>query len=113
MVAGLFLSNGGIWSLLRGAGTGPTQRDGSRGELPDLVMILFDELATAEMLDADGAIDRETLPNFARLAERPRVVTPGNRGEILPVPLFIKRPGQQRGNPWCKAPAQLPLNARC
>jgi hypothetical protein len=36
---------------------------------PPIVMIVFDELPTASLLDGDGQIDAQLFPNFARLAD--------------------------------------------
>ncbi len=36
---------------------------------PPAVVIILDELALVSLLDADGGVDRERFPNFARLAE--------------------------------------------
>ena len=37
--------------------------------LPDVVLVMFDELPLVSLLDDDGAIDRELYPNFHRLAQ--------------------------------------------
>jgi hypothetical protein len=36
---------------------------------PDVVVVVFDALPTASLLDGEGAIDAELFPNFARLAD--------------------------------------------
>lgn len=38
-------------------------------DLPPVVVIVLDELPTASLLDAEGGIDEELVPNFARLAD--------------------------------------------
>lgn len=60
--------------LLRAAGA--ADRDavaaataGLGDDAPPIVMVVFDQLPTASLLDGTGAIDRELFPNFAALAD--------------------------------------------
>ncbi len=39
------------------------------GALPDVVLVMFDELPLVSLLDGDGAIDAELYPNFHRLSQ--------------------------------------------
>lgn len=69
-IPGLFLGQPGVAALLSAPSTGRIVVGGGEGPLPSVVMLVFDEFALADVLDADGAIDGETFPNFARLAQR-------------------------------------------
>jgi len=71
VVAGLFLGQPSIRSLLFGGSVPSSVATlGEDGALPDLVMVIFDELGTADLLAEDGSVDGETFPNFARLARQ-------------------------------------------
>lgn len=71
VVAGLFVGRPPLRSLLfGGAVPGSTAAPGDHGSLPPMVMVIFDELATADLLNEDGVVDGETFPNFARLAQQ-------------------------------------------
>lgn len=70
VVPALFLSRPGVRAILAsGEGVSGTQRGDASG-MPSVVMLLFDELAMADLVDERGVIDGETFPNFARLAAR-------------------------------------------
>jgi hypothetical protein len=47
----------------------PAAADLDVGSRAPVLLVVFDELPTASLLDADGRIDRELFPNFAALAD--------------------------------------------
>jgi arylsulfatase A-like enzyme len=96
--AGLEPDDRDLWSRDEWAVTQAMQRH--------LLQVAYADRLLGETLDA---LQREGLYDGALLAvasdhgvglqagDRRRSLTDGNRGEILPVPLFIKRPGQRTG----------------
>ena len=66
LFAALFLLTSQVAPLLEG----PVGALGARVRRPaPVVVVVFDELPLTALLDADGAIDAELFPNFARLAD--------------------------------------------
>ena len=70
VVPALFLLDGDV---RRSAGSRDAAVDIDRpdtGARAPIVMVIFDEWSLTSILDSEGAIDRERLPNLARLADR-------------------------------------------
>lgn len=65
--AALFLFSSPV-SQVAFAGTTVTADGIEVAEAPPIVMVVFDELPTASLLDGEGGIDADLFPNFARLA---------------------------------------------
>ncbi|MFT7462201.1 MAG: hypothetical protein ACI9EF_000539 [Pseudohongiellaceae bacterium] len=67
VIVALFLGRPRVRAMVFGGS--PGQVLGARqGDLPSVVMLVFDEFALVDILGADGFIEGETFPNFARLA---------------------------------------------
>ncbi len=70
LVPALLLLDGQV----RRSASGPSQAIpadlGDTGARAPVVLVIFDEWSLTSVLDAEGAIDRERLPNLARLADR-------------------------------------------
>jgi len=66
VVPATFLASPAVWSLLTGStqGQGPVRAKGG----PPVVVVVFDELPLASLLDARGRIDAREYPAFDRLA---------------------------------------------
>lgn len=66
--AALFLFTSPTSSLLFGDTIGAAEVDVPE-KAPDIVFVVFDMLPTVSLLDANGEIDADLYPNFARLSE--------------------------------------------
>ena len=70
VVPAAFLMNPGITTLLTPDETGRGAMEGVTFEAtPPVVMVVFDQLPLASLLDRDGAIDRTLYPHFAAFAD--------------------------------------------
>ncbi len=66
--AGLFFFASPGGAVVIGSSASSTPVDGQAEPIP-VVVVILDELPTASLLDGTGAIDVETFPGFARLAD--------------------------------------------
>jgi hypothetical protein len=81
-------------------------------DLPPVVMVIFDELPTTSLLDADGRIDAARYPAFAELARHatwfPRASSAGaSTLEAVPAILTGRRPDPARLATWADHPENL------
>ena len=67
--AGLFLFSSSVTPLVRADAAAAQAVSGIEANGTPVVVLLFDELPTVSLLDADGQIDRERFPNLAALAD--------------------------------------------
>ncbi len=75
-------------------------------ETPPIVVLMFDELPTATLMDTDGTIDAQLFPNFARLGEVAtwyRNNSTNSNNTILALPAFLtgrvpEKPGATLAN---------------
>lgn len=65
----LFLFSANISPLVTDSAGGLDAVAGVEANGTPVVVLMFDELPTASLIDADGTIDRERFPGFARLAD--------------------------------------------
>lgn len=81
------------------------------GARAPIVLIIFDEWSLVSILDADGAIDRERLPNLARLADRatwyPNATAAADVSELAIPAMLTGQPAKQGRLPTL---AEQPIN---
>lgn len=80
--------------------------------LPDIVMIVLDELPTALLLDEHGAIDPLRYPNLAELSSsatwyRRNTTVSTYTGRAIPALLTGRLPTQDSGPTWTREPDNL------
>ena len=85
---------------------------GDSGARAPIVLIVFDEWSLTSILDAEGAIDRERLPNLARLADRatwyPNTTAAADVSELaVPAMLTGRRAEQGRLPTLAEQPVNL------
>lgn len=81
------------------------------GARAPIVLIIFDEWSLVSILDADGAIDRERLPNLARLADQatwyPNATAAADVSELAIPAMLTGQPAEQGRLPTL---AEQPIN---
>ena len=97
LAVGLFCFSSSVSGLVTGGeGEVVAEVDSTR----PVVMLVLDEFPTATLLDADGTIDAEQFPAFARLAEQAtwfRNYTTHNAGTVQAVPSLLSGTLPTRG----------------
>ena len=81
------------------------------GARAPVVMVVFDEWSLISILDSEGAIDRERLPNLARLADQATWypnTTAASDGTYLSVTGMLTGQPPERG--WLPTAAEHPVN---
>ena len=81
------------------------------GARAPIIMVIFDEWSLVSILDSEGAIDRERLPNLARLADRATWypnTTAASDGTYLAVPAMLS--GQKVAKGSLPTVAEHPVN---
>ncbi|MYA07441.1 MAG: sulfatase-like hydrolase/transferase [Holophagales bacterium] len=100
---------------VRRSASGPSQAIpadlGDTGARAPIVLIVFDEWSLVSILDADGAIDRERLPNLARLADGatwyPNATAAADVSELAIPAMLTGQPAEQGRLPTL---AEQPIN---
>ena len=100
---------------VRRSASGPSQAIptdlGDTGARAPIVLIVFDEWSLVSILDADGAIDRERLPNLARLADGatwyPNATAAADASELAIPAMLTGQPAEQGRLPTL---AEQPIN---
>lgn len=81
------------------------------GARASIVLIIFDEWSLVSILDADGAIDRQRLPNLARLADQaiwyPNATAAADVSELAIPAMLTGQPAEQGRLPTL---AEQPIN---
>lgn len=100
---------------VRRSASGPSQAIpadlADTGARAPVVLIIFDEWSLVSILDADGAIDRERLPNLARLADQatwyPNATAAADVSELAIPAMLTGQPAEQGRLPTL---AEQPIN---
>lgn len=69
LLVAAFLLASPVAPLVRPASTTVGDGTGTADDLPPVLMIVLDELPTSSLMDGRGGVDRDLLPNLARLAD--------------------------------------------
>ncbi len=100
---------------VRRSAAGPSQAIpadlGDTGARAPIVLIIFDEWSLVSILDVDGAIDRQRLPNLARLADQatwyPNATAAADVSELAIPAMLTGQPAEQGRLPTL---AEQPIN---
>ncbi len=88
----------------------PSRKDGE--PLPDIIMIMLDELPTALLLDEEGGIDRSRFPSLAALADdatwyRSFTTVSAETVQAVPAILSGQLPSESSEAVWTRRPDNL------